>query len=384
MAARERPPFVRNVSELAWRSRGQGRFGYAGKDLGRAVGSRAFGLTMYRIDPGHVDVPTHWHLAEEEGFLGLWGAPRLVQTDFSGKLVSEDVLHPGHLAVFPADRRLGHHLEVPADAGHPAVVLVFGERAKVDVSHYPPRDVWLLRHGSEGCVAAREDGLGLFRPEPVAYYDGLDGAVGEPPAEDGTPHEDELPARYGERASDAVAPVPVVDLAKVEPRVFGEGPYARACTQLGAAAGARAFDVNHDEIPPGHVDSPFHFHLGDEEMFYVLDGSAVLRLGGPGWEGDEAEFPVGEGDCVSFPAGMGIAHQFRVPDDSEGPLRMLTFADRATVDVVRLVDSEKWIIKRLGVDRDLARAMGMGVWKGGEQTKWLDGEPLLAPKKATR
>ncbi len=68
--------------------------------------------------------------------------------------------------------------------------------------------------------------------------------------------------------------------------------------------------VNQTRVPPGQVAAPFHAHLREDEVFFVLSGRGVLRYG------DELR-ELRAGDCVSCPAGSGKAHQFANPFDED-------------------------------------------------------------------
>ena len=52
--------------------------------------------------------------------------------------------------------------------------------------------------------------------------------------------------------------------------------------------------VCHMRIPPGHAAVPFHYHLREDEAFYVLAGRGVLRYG-------EDLIDIGPGDCIACP-----------------------------------------------------------------------------------
>ncbi len=64
--------------------------------------------------------------------------------------------------------------------------------------------------------------------------------------------------------------------------------------------------VNRMRVPPGSAAVPFHWHLREDEVFYILAGRGVLRYG------DELR-DIGPGDCISCPAGSRIAHQIANP-----------------------------------------------------------------------
>jgi uncharacterized cupin superfamily protein len=68
--------------------------------------------------------------------------------------------------------------------------------------------------------------------------------------------------------------------------------------------------VCHMRIPPGHAAVPFHYHLREDEAFYVLAGRGVLRYG-------EELIDIGPGDCIACPAGTRIAHQIANPHDED-------------------------------------------------------------------
>jgi len=86
------------------------------------------------------------------------------------------------------------------------------------------------------------------------------------------------------------------------------------------------------ELPPGGRSWPYHYHAGNAEAMYVLEGEGQLRL-----DGDE--HVIEAGDYVPFPAGSAGAHQVR--NDGEAPLQYLTISDMDEPDVTVYPDSEK-------------------------------------------
>jgi uncharacterized cupin superfamily protein len=78
------------------------------------------------------------------------------------------------------------------------------------------------------------------------------------------------------------------------------GHLAARWTDLAEATGCRGLGVNRIELDPGRWSTPAHTETGEEEIFFVLDGS------GWSWQqlGAEREvrmYEVGEGDCVLVP-----------------------------------------------------------------------------------
>lgn len=75
-------------------------------------------------------------------------------------------------------------------------------------------------------------------------------------------------------------------------------------------AKGRDLGVVLNRMPPGHVGCPFHYHMLEDEVFYVVSGTGVLRYG-------EATHPLRAGDCISCPAGTGVAHQIAATGDED-------------------------------------------------------------------
>src|SRR5688572_24152032 len=65
-----------------------------------------------------------------------------------------------------------------------------------------------------------------------------------------------------------------------------------------------------NRLPPGHTTTPFHAHMLEDEVFYILSGRGVLRYG-------DTLSEIRAGHCISCPAGTGIAHQIANPFEEE-------------------------------------------------------------------
>ena len=102
--------------------------------------------------------------------------------------------------------------------------------------------------------------------------------------------------------------------------------------QLGEAAGGDRLGGSLYELPPGGESWPYHYHTGNEEALYVLDGTGRLRLDG---ESHRLE----PGDYVACPADETGGH--KVANDSDGTLRYLAVSTMETPDVTVYPDSGK-------------------------------------------
>ena len=107
---------------------------------------------------------------------------------------------------------------------------------------------------------------------------------------------------------------------------------------LGALGGARDIGVNLVELAPRMQSCPFHWHLREEEHFYVIEGACVLRT-------SEGRFPMKPGDYVCFPAGERVAHCFENPHDA--PCRVVAIGARRSDEIAVYPDSGKMKLRAL-------------------------------------
>ena len=51
------------------------------------------------------------------------------------------------------------------------------------------------------------------------------------------------------------------------------------CARVGPRLGAKDLGYSYDVLPPGKTGCPFHSHRAEEEMFFIIRGSGLLRYG---------------------------------------------------------------------------------------------------------
>ena len=106
-----------------------------------------------------------------------------------------------------------------------------------------------------------------------------------------------------------------IDLSQTQTRK-GSGypaPYDEPCRErfrhvLGDAAGLTQFGVNLLRLPPGCWSSQRHWHVGEDEFTYVLQGEVVLVT-------NSGEEIFRAGDCAGFKAGVADGHHFQNRSD---------------------------------------------------------------------
>ena len=113
--------------------------------------------------------------------------------------------------------------------------------------------------------------------------------------------------------------------------------FAYSMTELAAELGARAIGANVPRVPPGKAAFPFHHHHANEEHFFVLSGSGVLR------HGTDLQ-PVAANDYIVNLAGGGeCAHQ--LINTGSQDLVYLAISTNVIPDVCGYPDSGKTSVR---------------------------------------
>lgn len=108
-----------------------------------------------------------------------------------------------------------------------------------------------------------------------------------------------------------------------------------------------------NRLEPGSCGCPFHTHALEDEVFFVLEGTGVLRYG-------DALYELRPGSAVSCPAGSGVAHQIANTGDVD--LVYLAAGPYEPNEVCTYPDSGKVMVRSL---RTVGRLEG---------TDYMDGE----------
>jgi uncharacterized cupin superfamily protein len=154
----------------------------------------------------------------------------------------------------------------------------------------------------------------------------------------------------------------VVQRADLPERAWARetGKFGAVGFEAAVSLGAKDLGYCVVSVDPGRRSCPFHFHHSEEEMFFVLKGTAILRQGKEA-DGEYEEMEVSAGDFMAFPAGTGIAHQF--VNNTEEPFEYVAVSTKVKADVAEYPDSNKVL------------ARGNGLLVSREPTmKYFDGE----------
>jgi uncharacterized cupin superfamily protein len=128
---------------------------------------------------------------------------------------------------------------------------------------------------------------------------------------------------------------PIINLADVHLERYAHGDkFEVRDGAIASRIGARLLGYSLLVVPPGKRAYPFHNHHVNEEMFLILEGQGVLRVG-------DRELPIRKGDVIaSPPGGRDTAHQIINTSDTD-EIRYLAVSTMIPSEVVEYPDSDK-------------------------------------------
>lgn len=149
---------------------------------------------------------------------------------------------------------------------------------------------------------------------------------------------------------------------------FEREGFAGRRAKLGKLADAEHLGASLYELAPGCAVWPLHYHLGNEELLIVVEGSPALRT----LEGERTLEP---GEVVAFPVGEAGAHQ--VVNRGTAPVRILIISEMNAPDVVVRPESGKLNAFGRPPGSD-APGLNETFFRRDEAEFW-DGEPVPPP-----
>ena len=127
----------------------------------------------------------------------------------------------------------------------------------------------------------------------------------------------------------------VINIDQLELEHFSAvgGKFESDCARIGPLLGARDLGFSYDVVQPGKISCPFHSHRGEEEMFFIVKGTGLLRYGGETRK-------VRAGDFICCPVGgPETAHQ--IINDSDSELGYISVSTMMPAEVCEYPDSGK-------------------------------------------
>ena len=150
----------------------------------------------------------------------------------------------------------------------------------------------------------------------------------------------------------------VVNVDELALEQFKQGDkYESRCARVGPKVGAKDLGFSYDVVPPGKSACPFHSHRAEEEMFYIVRGTGLLRYG-------SETRKIRTGDFICCPTGgPETAHQ--IINDSQEALAYISVSTMMPAEVCEYPDSGKIGAFGGGVVRHLTRpSQALDYWDG--------------------
>jgi uncharacterized cupin superfamily protein len=124
-----------------------------------------------------------------------------------------------------------------------------------------------------------------------------------------------------------------VDELVLEPFSAVGGKFESRSARVGPLLGATDLGYSYDVVAPGKASCPFHSHRGEEEMFFIVKGTGLLRYG-------RETRKVRAGDFICCPVGgPETAHQ--IINDSPAELAYISVSTMMPAEVCEYPDSGK-------------------------------------------
>ncbi len=138
--------------------------------------------------------------------------------------------------------------------------------------------------------------------------------------------------------------------------LFERAPrYAARNVSLSQGTAAKKLGAGYDEIPPGKMVCPYHFHHAQEEMFIIMEGNGTLRVAGE-------NVPIRAGDVIFIPPGREYPHH--IINTSDAPLKYLSVSTQERPEICEYPDSEKVNAYAEGVQLLGRKAQNLDYWDG--------------------
>lgn len=148
----------------------------------------------------------------------------------------------------------------------------------------------------------------------------------------------------------------------------GSTRFGAMIAPLSGALGMSGLGAMFVTVEPGRRAFPFHNHLGNDEMFVILEGEGSFRFGAE-------EFPVRPGDVCAAPrGGPDTAHQ--IVNTGSKPLKYIGISTSNDPDIAEYPDSGKFAALGIAPGPSFFEAHIKHVGKREDAHDYWEGETL--------
>ena len=128
----------------------------------------------------------------------------------------------------------------------------------------------------------------------------------------------------------------VKNYSSIEGQTMGESGNQFTVKPVISREEVRKCSVDFVELEPGNYAYGYHYHEANEELFYIISGTGIVRT-------PQSEITVKAGDAITFPTGPDGAHVIRNGSETE-KLVYIDFGVVTVPEIVHLPDFGKIMV----------------------------------------
>ena len=130
---------------------------------------------------------------------------------------------------------------------------------------------------------------------------------------------------------------PVINIDEAPRDAMSKGTlFAESYTPLSGLIGVKKLGYSITVLPPGKRGCPYHNHIVNEEMFFIIEGEGTYRFG-------NVEYPVKTGDIMAAPPG-GLETAHHLINTSSADLKYLAVSTCEAPDICEYPDNGKFLV----------------------------------------
>jgi uncharacterized cupin superfamily protein len=108
------------------------------------------------------------------------------------------------------------------------------------------------------------------------------------------------------------------------------------------AIGLKRLGASYFEVRPGESAFPYHVHLGEDELIYIVEGEGTYRFG-------KQNYAVKAGDMLGAPAG-GVDYAHQLINSGERTLKYFCISDLPPINIGNLPEVDEMVINVRNAD----------------------------------
>ena len=171
------------------------------------------------------------------------------------------------------------------------------------------------------------------------------------------------------RNNDMASEETVIDISTLQPIDFtpeNSTKFGGKFAEMGKTLGLEGLGCRYFVVKPGRRAFPFHNHLGNDELFIIMEGQGIYRYG-------EKTSEISAGSVCGAPRG-GRAGAHQIINNSNEELKYLAISTLNDPDICEYPDSNKVLAKGIKPGKDFRTAYMKYIGLMENQVDYYHGE----------